>query len=77
VKLVNETEIINACDIKFTAIFWSLFSVVMFRCGGNITGKLEDILDPRAPNTGGWFLKEFQKWLDGTSKLMLCPGIRM
>jgi hypothetical protein len=43
---------------------------------GNITGKLEEILDRRTPNTGLWFLKEFQQWLGGSSKLMLCPGIR-
>lgn len=51
-------------------------AILAWLYSGNITGKLEEILDRRTPNTGLWFLKEFQQWLGGTSKLMLCPGIR-
>jgi hypothetical protein len=44
---------------------------------GNITGKLNGILERRTAGTGAWFLNEFHAWLEGASKVLLCPGLRI
>jgi hypothetical protein len=43
---------------------------------GSFSTRFEGIQALQAPNTGQRFLEEVMTWLEETSQLMLCPGLR-
>jgi hypothetical protein len=45
----------------------------------NFRVRQNDIFNTRQEGTGEWFLqgKHFQRWVEGTEKLLWCHGIRM
>lgn len=45
----------------------------------NFWEKQHDALSRRESGTGQWILEEpaFNEWLDGTQRILWCPGMRM
>jgi hypothetical protein len=45
----------------------------------NFSTKQSDFFRRRQEGTGEWLLEDdvFKKWLDGTERILWCPGLRM
>ena len=45
----------------------------------NFWTKQDDILSKKEEGTGGWIFEDpaFEDWINGTERILWCPGIRM